>query len=223
MSLLREIIRLRDESARSHPATSYGHKGAVSVLHANVHQEQHREAAYRAGAQRSAQAEGQSFGLGLRAAVTTSSASLSPSPARSSSARDGTGGGHSVSGDHHPLELIAMPSRGYRASGTREERLQYRYLRFPFVVVSVCRPGFLVARTISSCACGKKKENVVERYVAVYYVIHIYVRGENNPEEIYRGTKKEEEEEEERARDAHGSAKPRTHARENAANHKTSQ
>jgi len=145
VSLLRETVRLRDESARSRTTTSPGHQGAVSVLHANVHQEQHRQTAHRAGAQSRAQPEGfpavQPFGLGHCASVTMSSASLSfsPSPPRSPSrsARGGTGSNNL--GDHLAR---AGHETGPRLERTRrEERLQLGTFVLPFVVVSERRPG----------------------------------------------------------------------------------
>lgn len=147
MSLLREIVRLRDESARPRTPTSSGYQGAVSVLFADVHQKQHGQTAHRAGAQGRGQPKDltavQSYGRGppsnKRAPVTKSSASLSSSSSRSRSARTRDGTGSNVPGDHPvAADATARPNRGQRCG--LEERLQSRYLRFPFVVVSERRP-----------------------------------------------------------------------------------
>lgn len=75
MSILRETIRLRDESARPYTTTPSRYPSAVSVLFTNVHEEQHRQTAYSAGAQSRAEFEGlpaiESLDVGHSAAVTT--------------------------------------------------------------------------------------------------------------------------------------------------------
>lgn len=153
MSLLREIIWLRDESARSCTTTSSGHQGAVSVLLANVHQEQHRQTAHCAGAQSRAQHEGlpavQPFAL---APVTTSSASLSSSPPRSPSRSARGGTGSTNPGDH-----LARTDRetGPRLERTRrEERLQLGTFVFPSSSSANAVPVPRREDNLSTCAPG---------------------------------------------------------------------
>lgn len=89
VSILREAVWLRDESASPHTAASPGYQGAVSVLLADVHAEQHRQTAHRTGAQGRTESEGLSTNkpLDVRhgAAVTASSLSSSSSSSSSSS------------------------------------------------------------------------------------------------------------------------------------------
>lgn len=85
VSLLRETVRLRDESARPRTATPSGHQGGLSVLFADVHQEQHGQETRRARTQnRVYQPQGlptvQSLALGQCAAVTAPPSLLSSSP-----------------------------------------------------------------------------------------------------------------------------------------------
>lgn len=158
MSLLRETVRLRDESTRSRAATSPGHQSAVSVLLADVHQEQYRQTAYCARAQSRDQHEGlaavQRFGLGHCAPVTMSSASLSLSPSspRSPSWSTCGGTGSNSSGDHFAR---ADRETGPRLDRTRrEERLQLSTFVFPSSSSANAVPIPRRESDLSACAPG---------------------------------------------------------------------
>lgn len=51
VSVLRTIIRLRDEPEGAHPTAASRHPSALSVLHADVHAKQHGASPHRPGAQ----------------------------------------------------------------------------------------------------------------------------------------------------------------------------
>ena len=89
VSILREAVRLRDESASPHTAASPGYQGAVSVLLADVHAEQHRQTTHCTGAQGRAESEvlptNKPLDVRHGAAVTASSLSSSSSSSSSSS------------------------------------------------------------------------------------------------------------------------------------------
>lgn len=75
MSILRPTVWLRDESASAYPATSPGYPGSLSVLLADLHQEQHGATTHRPRAQERAEPEnvssaGRPHGLGRGAPIT---------------------------------------------------------------------------------------------------------------------------------------------------------